>query len=164
MKYFFFTVLLFLSLPALSQDDVVQKGQELPDFSITTDAATIKSADLKGKVILINFFATWCVPCIQELPYLQKEVWEKYKNNPHFTLLVIGRGHSAEEVNNFRLQRKFALPMYPDKEQSIYQRFAKHYIPRNYIINAKGKIVYTSMGYNPDEFKEMLKKLHSLLD
>ncbi len=164
MRHFFFMISLFLSFSASSQDDVVLKGQKLPDFTITTDTGIVKSSDLNGKIILINFFATWCVPCIQELPALQKEVWEKYKNNPDFSLLVIGREHSAEEVNNFKIKKKLELPMYPDKDKSIYLRFATRYIPRNYLINSKGEIVYTSMGYDPKEFKEMLKMLRSLLD
>ncbi|MDN3693441.1 TlpA disulfide reductase family protein [Chryseobacterium tructae] len=146
---------------ALSQEIV--ENQALPDFSILTEKGLLKSSDLKGKVVLINFFATWCGPCLQELPHLQSEVWDKYKNNSQFSLLVIGREHSQREIEAFKIKKGYNLPMYADEKRSVYSLFAKEYIPRNYIINKEGKVVYTSVSYDEEEFKNMLNKLTELL-
>ena len=67
----------------------VKIGDAVPDFTVVTANGKLAAADLKGKVVLINFFATWCPPCRTELPVLEKQVWEKYKDNDDFVLLVI---------------------------------------------------------------------------
>ena len=141
----------------------IRENQILPSFSVKTESGVLKSSNLKGKIVLINFFATWCAPCMQELPLLQKEVWEKYKNDKKFSLLVIGREHSQSEITEFKTKKGFTLPIYPDEDRSIYTLFAKEYIPRNYIIDAKGKIVYTSVSFDEAEFKKMVNKLDELL-
>lgn len=141
----------------------IRENQSLPKFSIKTEKGILKSSDLKGKIVLINFFATWCGPCMKELPFLQKEVWEKYKDNKKFSLLVIGREHSQSEITEFKAKKGFSLPIYPDEGRSVYSLFAKEYIPRNYIVDAKGNIVYTSISFDEAEFKKMVNKLDGLL-
>ncbi|PIF45650.1 thiol-disulfide isomerase/thioredoxin [Chryseobacterium sp. 52] len=141
----------------------IRENQPVPKFSVKNEKGTLKSSDLKGKVVLINFFATWCGPCLKELPHLQKEVWEKYKDNKKFSLLVIGREHSQNELIEFKARKGFDLPFYPDKDRSVYSLFAKESIPRNYIVDAKGNVVYSSMGFNEEEFKRMVEKIDELL-
>lgn len=141
----------------------VKENQPLPKFTVKTENGLLKSTDLKGKIVVINFFATWCAPCMMELPHLQKEVWEKYKDNKKFALMVIGREHSQDEIAAFRLKKDFTFPIYPDEDRSVYKLFAKESIPRTYIIDKKGNIVYSSVGFNEDEFKNMVTKLDELL-
>ena len=70
----------------------------MPAFTIMNDNGTqVPSSSLKGKVILVNFFATWCPPCQKELAEVQKMLWPKYKDNKDFVLLVIGREHTEVE-------------------------------------------------------------------
>lgn len=161
MKQVIISFLLLVNIVAFSQD--VQEGQNLPVFSVTNENGIIKSSDLKGKVVLINFFATWCAPCMEELPLLQKEIWEKYKNNNKFSLFVIGREHSQDEITTFKTKKGFTFPMYPDKTRSVYSLFAKQSIPRNYIIDTNGRVVYVSIGFGEAEFNKMLNKLDELL-
>ena len=157
-------LLLFLSLlvstPAFCQDLGI--GQPLPAFTISNDRETIKSLDLKGKVVLINFFATWCGPCMQELPQMQ-QLWATHKSNKNLVILVIGREHSQSEITAFRAKKGFELPMYPDEKRAVYSLFATQYIPRNYLIDAKGTIVYTSVGFEQNEFNKLVSKVDQLL-
>ncbi|HFK5512000.1 TPA: TlpA family protein disulfide reductase [Elizabethkingia anophelis] len=162
MKKALLSFVLLVNILVFSQD--VQEKHPSPVFSITNENGTIKSSDLKGKVVLINFFATWCAPCMEELPLLQKEIWEKYKDNKKFSLLVIGREHSQDEITAFKAKKGFTLPMYPDKTKSVYSLFAKQSIPRNYIVDTNGSVIYASVGFDEAEFKNMLNKLDELLE
>lgn len=153
------SILFNIVLPAQE----IKTGRSIPDFTVKNEDGIIRSSDLKGKVVLINFFATWCKPCMLELPHLQKEIWEKYKDDKRFSLLIIGREHSQSEIAEFKAKKGFQLPIYPDEDRSAYSLFAKEYIPRNYIIDKQGKVVFGSVGYNEAEFKEMIKKIDELL-
>jgi thiol-disulfide isomerase/thioredoxin len=163
MKYLFILTCTMLSVAAKAQGDRTYIGQQLPRFAIVTKTGFITHDSLKGKVSLINFFATWCPPCIEELPVLQKEVWEKYKDNKKFRLFVVGRDHTEAEMDSFKKRKGYTLPFYADKSQGVFAQFASKYIPRNYVINQEGQIVYSSTVYTREEFDKLLNMLRELL-
>jgi thiol-disulfide isomerase/thioredoxin len=84
-KCVFLAFFALLALVVRAQDesgDLVKEGQQMPAFTIVNDNGTqVPSSSLKGKVILVNFFATWCPPCQKELAEVQKTLWPKYKDN-----------------------------------------------------------------------------------
>lgn len=154
---------LFVAWANEDESDKVVVGEKAPDFKVVTPDGELNVADLRGKVVLVNFFATWCGPCLKELPVLQKEVWEKYKSNDDFVLLVIGREHSAKELEKFAKEKEFDLPFCPDENRQIFSKFAAQSIPRNYIIDKGGKIIYASKGYSHSEFEHMISVLKKCL-
>jgi len=161
-------VLIFLSsvsIHAFSQkEDIIKKGQPAPSFSFKDEQNhVINSSSFAGKVILINFFATWCPPCRQEMPLLEDAVWKKYKDNQDFKLLAFGRGNNMEEVNKLKFTNQFDFPMFADENKSVYTKFATAVIPRCYIIDKKGVVVYVSSGFEKYEFDKMVSVLNSLL-
>lgn len=161
--YHFAILIIVTTVPFLSygQDyDIVKKGQQIPDFMIDENGHSVNISDYEGNVVLINFFATWCGHCLREMPFLQKDVWEKFGHKDNFKLLAIGRGHDQEEVTEFAESRNLEFPVYGDKDKSIYSKFATRYIPRNYIIDANGKIVYSFVGFNEEEFEKMVDLLN----
>lgn len=158
LQFLIIMVLVFGSQFIWSQEEttLVQIAEPVPSFDYETSAGKTKHiSEFKGKTILITFFATWCGPCRKELPYIQSDIYNKYKNNPNFVLLVFGREHSWEEVNKFRTDNKFTMPFYPDPERKIYSKFAGQYIPRNFLVSAEGKIVYSSIGFEEADFREL---------
>jgi peroxiredoxin len=156
---------ILFSFTSMAQDEftLVKKGQQAPDFTYeTADGKTIKLSDLKGKVVWLTFFATWCGPCRKELPHLEKQVYEKYKNSSDFVLLVIGREHSREELNKFIKDTGHQLPFVPDTKREIFSKYASQNIPRNFIIDKSGKIVVASTGFNEEEFEGYIRTLNNL--
>ncbi len=152
------------SLFAQDEFTLIKVGDKAPDFLFASEnGQTKKLSDLKGKVVWINFFATWCPPCRQELPHLQKEVYDKMKNNPKFELIILGREHTWEEINKFTADNKFTMPFYPDAGRKVFSLYAKQNIPRNFIIDKEGKIAVASTGFTEKEFEEIVKKTESLL-
>jgi peroxiredoxin len=168
MKHLFLiSFLFFLSFNLFAQDEatLVKVGDKAPDFSFALENGKTKQlSDLKGKVIWINFFATWCPPCRQELPHLQKEVYDKLKSNPNFELIILGREHSWEEINKFKTDNKFNMPFYPDLGRKVFSLYANQNIPRNFIIDKEGKIAVASTGFNEKEFEEIIEKVTALLN
>ena len=159
-----FTTFAYFTLTAQDEFTLVKVGDTAPDFSFATETGqTKKLSEMKGKVVWINFFATWCGPCRQELPHLQKEVYEKLKNNKNFELIILGREHSWEEINKFKTDNKYNMPFYPDNGRKVFSLYAKQNIPRNFIIGKDGKIAVSSSGFNEKEFAEIIDKVESLV-
>lgn len=125
-------------LAASAQDTGKEKislGDAMPAITLSSEIyGKVTPADLKGKVVLVSLFATWCGPCQIELAEVQKTLWPKYKDNKDFKLLVIGREHTDAELKNtmngrssvFRsirtLNGKFFSFCRPDNPQSISVR------------------------------------------
>ena len=165
-KLIFFSILLIITTSLSAQDEftLVKVGEKAPDFTFeTAPGKTQKLSDLKGKVVWINFFATWCGPCRKELPHLQSEVYDKYKDNNNFVLLILGREHKWDEVNKFKTEQGFTMPFYPDPERTVFSLYANQNIPRNFIIDKEGKVAYSSIGFEPKGFEKIKAKADDLL-
>jgi peroxiredoxin len=135
---------------------LIKVGSKAPSFVCKTiDGKGFDSNQSKGKILLINFFATWCGPCNIELPILQKNIWEKYKDRTDFALIILGREHNEEEVKTFVQKNKFTMPFAPDLNRKIFNLYATQNIPRNIIIGKDGNILYQSIGYSVEEFKKL---------
>ena len=167
LKQLIFTLTLTaFALSTLAQDEatIVKVGDKAPDFTLELqNGSTKKLSDLKGKVVWINFFATWCPPCRKELPYLQKEVYKKFQSRNDFEVLVIGREHSWAEINKFKTDNNYVLPFYSDAKRDAFSKYAKQNIPRNFIIDKEGNIAVASTGFNEKEFNEIIEKVKVLL-
>jgi peroxiredoxin len=134
-------------------------GEPAPDFAVTTvDGSTIHLADLRGKVVLLNFFATWCGPCMMELPELQ-QIWDEFHARAGFAMLVIGREETVETVQAFRGEHDFTFPMAADADRAAFDCFATDRIPRTYLISRDGKIIFQCVGY----YEEQMEALTTLL-
>ena len=150
----FFAAALF-SLLSFAQDnnaDIVKVGDSMPAFTLhSTVNGTVSSEDLKGKVVLINIFATWCGPCQSELAEVQKTLWPKYKDNKDFCMLVIGREHTDDQLTEYNKRKGFTFPLYPDPKREVTGKFASQYIPRSYLIDKEGKVISATVGYKKEE-------------
>jgi len=132
-------------------------GQEAPTFALTmVDGAEFDLAAYRGKVVLVNFWATWCPPCVEEMPHLRDEVLARFAGDD-FAMICISREESNEKIAAFAKNRKVTeLPMGADVDRSIYSQYAEHTIPRNVVVGRNGEILFQSVGFEEPDFVEMI--------
>jgi peroxiredoxin len=139
-------------------------GTPAPVFNFYLDKdKTANLADYKGKIVVLDFFATWCPPCRLELPRVQKEIWEKYKDNPKFALFAFDREEGWDKTLPFKQKQGFTFPMVPDECRKIFSLYATQSIPRLIVVGEDGSILYQSIGYTEKDFSELLALLSSKL-
>ena len=142
---------------------LVEVGDPAPEFTVELfDGGTVSLAELRGKVVLLNFWATWCPPCREELTHVQSDIIDRFAGRP-FVFLPISRGESHADVAAFREQTGYDVPMGLDSTRSIYNRYASNYIPRNFLIDADGKIVTATVGFDETEFEELIHTIETTL-
>lgn len=142
---------------------LVKEGMQAPDFTVEMfDGSTQTLSSLKGKVVLVNFWATWCPPCREELKRVQQDLVERFAGE-EFVFIPISRGEERETVAAFREQMGYTFAMGLDPERKIYDLFASNFIPRNFLIDKEGKVLVASVGYEPEEFDALITKIEEEL-
>ncbi|MBN2012627.1 TlpA family protein disulfide reductase [candidate division KSB1 bacterium] len=151
---------IFVMNPDNKDGTKTKVGNKAPSFSVTTtNGHTVALDSLRGKVVLLNFFATWCAPCNAEMPHLEA-VWQRFKDK-NFSVLALGREHTTQEVNIFKKQKGISFAMAPDQLRAVYRHYASKYIPRSYVIDKNGTIVFQTKGYDPYEFELMIEVIEA---
>jgi len=140
---------------AVALSTLTNVGDIAPQYSVVADdGSTVDSDRLRGKVVVLNFFATWCGPCIQEMPHL-KALWNEFGAHQEFSMIVIGREETPAAVAEFRSKHRLTFPMAADPERAAFNRFASERIPRTYVISRNGTILYQTVGFYPEEIGKL---------
>lgn len=139
----------------IAQTTLINAGDKAPDFTVEMmDGSKIKLSSLRGKVVLINFWATWCPPCRQEMSHLQEGVIDHFAGRD-LVVLPISRGEERATVEAFLKRMNYTFPVGLDKSQAIYRQYASNYVPRSVVVGKDGKVVYVAVGYDETIAKEV---------
>jgi peroxiredoxin len=130
--------------------DLPQIGQPAPDFEYTlSDGTTHKLSDLHGKKVLVNFWATWCAPCLEEMPALQKSL-QSYGDT--VVILGVNKLEQAAVIGPFADQHQISFPLIANPAGDISDRYGAKNIPVSYFINSDGTIGFQRIGLMPYDF------------
>jgi peroxiredoxin len=125
-----------------------EKGDVVPKIEITTiEGEKLTLGDDSGKTIVLNFFATWCNPCVAELPELEK-ARSHFAPHNNIKFVVVGVGHDDITLRQFREKNHYGLPFAADKNKGLYDQFSNGGIPLTYLILPDGTVAMVQEGYS----------------
>ena len=161
----FFMLIGCMNQACINEDDpqgiALSKGDSLPDFSVTLSTGeTVSNKTLRGKIPVIVFFNTGCPDCREELPVIQK-LWENYQNNPQVAVLAISREEEASSIMSYWISNNFTIPWSAQETKEVYSLFAPSIIPRIYISDLSGKIVFSSTDVNMPNAETLISEIES---
>lgn len=148
----------------VADDPQPEEGHLAPDFSLKSlDGKTVRLSDLRGKkVVLINFWATWCPPCRFEMPTMQKIYSEK--KGKGFEILAVNIEPDAnQEIHDFMKELRLSFPVLLDPEMKVARKYRVFALPVSMLIDRQGVIRLRDMGYNDWTSKESRGHVESLL-
>ena len=154
------------AIQADSTGYIVKVGEMAPDFTVTlTDGKQVNLSTLRGKVVMLQFTASWCGVCRKEMPFIEKDIWLKHKNNPNFALIGIDRDEPLDKVLAFAKATGVTYPLGIDPGADIFAKYALRDsgITRNVLIDRDGKIVKLTRLYNEEEFTSLVQKIDEML-
>ena len=127
---------------------------------ISPDGEYVDLSKLKGKVVFVNFWATWCPPCIAEMPSINS-LKARYNNNKHLVFLMVDVDNNRSVANAFMKKNSYDLPVYT-QGSNIPKSLFEGSVPTTVIINKKGEIVFEHRGmanYNSEKIQRFLEDL-----
>ena len=154
-------LLLYLGLVTNSSNTTptgLGSGKPAPDFKLKTlDGKEVSLSDYRGKVVLINFWATWCPPCREEMPLFTK-VYRKYKGRG-FEILAVSTDSSIDPVKKFVKEYKLPFPVLMDDGKVSTELYRVQGLPTSFLIDREGRIVKVRLG----KYKEIESDLKKVL-
>ena len=144
------TGLLITGCAADSESSVATVGKAAPNFELQNlDGQSISLSSLKGRPVLVNFWATWCSPCVSEMPYIQ-EIHEDWSDSG-LMVLAINTGGSASEVEQFLQEHNLSLPVLLDTKNVVAPKYGIRYIPTTFFIDKDGIVRNKVIGAFPSK-------------
>ena len=148
-----------------SRGYIVNIGDTAPNFTMEyTTGEKVTLTDLRGKIVVLQFTASWCSVCRKEMPHLEKDVWQQFKEKG-LVLVGIDRDEPIETVIQFQKDMGTTYPMALDPGAEIFGLFADKNsgVTRNVVIDQQGKIVFLTRLFEEKEYNQMIEAIKSLL-
>ena len=162
-----------------ANDYIVFDGETAPDIEFEIfnasenypadykggNGARKKLSSMRGKVIMLQFTASWCGVCRKEMPDIEAQIYKKHNDSPDFVLIGIDRDEDAATLQKFIKATGISYPIAFDPEGDVFNRFAVpgSGITRNVLIDKRGKIVMRTRLYKSEEFSALASKIEALL-
>ena len=145
---------------------IVSVGDEAPDLLLEyTDGQKIQLSDLRGSVVVLQFTASWCSVCIQEMPHLEKDVWQRFKDDG-LKLIGIDKDEPIDVVRKFQKKVGTTYPIALDPGSKHFTKFAHKNsgVTRNIVIDRDGKIAFLTRLFDKVEFQQMIDVIERLMN
>ena len=145
---------------------IVRVGDEAPDFTVTlTNGKQVTLSSLRGKVVMLQFTASWCGVCRKEMPFIEKDIWQKHQANDRFVLIGIDRDEPLDKVIAFGKAVGVTYPLGLDPGADIFAKYAlrESGITRNVLIDRDGRIVKLTRLYNEEDFASLVAHIDAML-
>lgn len=161
----FFVLLLSVSIAAYAAQPprLMKKPIPAPGFSLEDmNGNKHDLKDYRGRVVVVNFWATWCPPCREEMPSMEK-AWEKLQKN-NIAMLAINVGEDADTIFTFTADYPVTFPLLMDRDSSVIKAWPVRGLPTTFVIDKQGRIVYRVIGgrdWNSPEMVQMLIDLQN---
>jgi peroxiredoxin len=156
------TCVLGVALVASGRVAALDAGAKMPEIGLKDlSGKPVNAASLAGKVVVIDFWATWCAPCREELPVLQK-LYKKYAAQG---LVVVGVSVDKDDSNikQFLVKMPLSFPIVHDAAHAVTGKYAPPRMPSSFIVDRKGIVRYVHGGYRSDDAAEFEKQIQALL-
>jgi peroxiredoxin len=145
---------------------IVKVGDMAPDFTMTlTDGREVTLSSLRGKLVMLQFTASWCGVCRKEMPFIERDIWQKHKDNANFVLMGVDRDEPLDKVLAFAQSTGVTYPLGLDPGADIFALYALREagITRNVLIDPTGKIVKLTRLYDEEEFASLVAMIDRML-
>jgi thiol-disulfide isomerase/thioredoxin len=116
----------------------------------------------KGRLVIVHFWATWCPPCIEEIPALSR-FWEKYGKRDDLVLYAVSVDKDWKIIDDFAAKNRNELPIYRDPDGKTATRFGSGQYPETYIVNKAGRVLYRVQGVVSWDDPEIRRRIEQLL-
>jgi peroxiredoxin len=173
-----YCIMMILTLPAFlaiarydgegaSRGYIVKVGDMAPDVEIRYEDGTTKNlSDFRGKVVMLQFTASWCSVCINEMPHIESDIWQKYKDRDDFALVGVAYKEDFDKIRVLVAKTKVTYSIVPDKSGESFHKYAEKEagVTRNVIVDRDGKIIFQTRLFNQREFNAMKKAIDKELN
>ena len=137
-------------------------GGATPPFELSAlDGRKVELSALRGRVVLINYWATWCEPCREEMPAIER-LRAKMKGRP-FEVLAVNYGESEERVSSFVAKLNLTMPILLDPYKSSVEAWKVRGLPMTFLVDARGRVRYWSFGERDWSEGEALKLVQKMV-
>ena len=145
---------------------LVKVGDMAPDFTLKyTNGTEFTLSEQRGKVVMLQFTASWCGICRGEMPHIESRIWQPHKEDADFVLVGVDREEPREVVEEYTAKLGTTYPMLLDEQGDVFASYAlrKSGITRNVLIDRDGRIVKLTRRFVEDEFNDLVETIDSLL-
>lgn len=157
----------FIGFFAITHNDIPEKaalGNPVPDIElIDANRNTLKLSDLKGSVIFVNFWSTWCTSCVDEIPSIEI-LFDKFSQNNKFRMVTIIFKDNETNVFNFMKQNAYSFPVYFNPDDSAARKFGITGVPETFIIDKKGILRNKIIGPQQWDSPSILNAMEALIN
>ena len=131
-------------------------GRKVPSFAAADmNRQPAGTSGARGRVIVVDVWATWCAPCREEMPRIENEIWRRFSND--VSIVAIADREGADKLHAFNAAARLTFPLIPDPHGTIAPHFGGHdAIPRIYVADRNGVIAYQQLGYGDESFRRVV--------